>query len=84
VEIYVVSFFAGLVFTKDMRMGALAGIFVGVLAVLAAGGMGIEALLALASTPEMLPLIGPRAVLALCIFALTGAAGGLIRNKLSR
>jgi hypothetical protein len=84
VEIYVVSFVAGLIFAKDIRMGAVAGVFVGILAVLASGAMDVEGLLALASMPELLPSVGPRAVLALCIFALTGAAGGLIRGKLFR
>jgi hypothetical protein len=81
VENYLVSFFAGLVFAKDMRTGALAGIIVGVLAALVSGGMEI---LALSSSPALLAVIGPRLVLAVFIFGLAGAAGGLVRDKLSR
>jgi hypothetical protein len=79
-EIYLVSFLAGLLFTKDVKRGAVVGVIVGVLTAVVMGWLGIAVIAA--AMPGLLAIFGPQLLLTAFISGLAGAAGGLVRGLL--
>ncbi len=77
---YLLTFLAGLIFARTPSGGAFAGIVVGVLVLVLAGGFGFAFLAA----SGLLALFGPQLLLEVLVYALTGAAGGFVRSLLAQ
>jgi hypothetical protein len=78
--VYLLTFLAGLIFARTPGGGAFAGIVVGVLMLVLAGGFG----LAFLAASGLLALFGPQLLLEAFIYGLTGAAGGFVRSLLAQ